>query len=105
MIEDGGSMFAALADSWLGKGLATLALVFAGAFGGWWTSRANIMNAVTTKVNGLMDHYASELARVTLDHHACQEEVKGLHGQLEQMRGEVNGLKQTLASIEAAKRS
>lgn len=89
-----------LADTWLGKGLATIILIMAGAVGGWWTSRANIMNAVNARVETLINHLEKEVGRVTTAHLACEERLDHLNGRIEQISGELAQAKQTLASIE-----
>lgn len=90
MNEDG--WIAMLGDSWVAKVLGTLLMVAMGALGGWWTSRANIMNAVNEQVKTLMSHYVSEIDRLTKAHHGCEE-------RMDQLEGEVRQQKQIIASM------
>jgi len=92
-----------LADSWLGKGMAVVVVLFAGAFGGWWTSRANIMNAVNNQVKNLMAHYVGEIKRLTEAHHACEERLHSLEEKVSQLTGERDQAKQTIDSMSRAK--
>jgi chromosome segregation ATPase len=101
MSEEGWMM--ALADSWLGKGLAMVVLVIAGAFGGWWTSRANIMNAVTARVEALIGHLESEIKRLTTVHVACEVRLDEHKRRLDQVEGELRQAKQTIDSIDRVK--
>jgi chromosome segregation ATPase len=97
------SWMMALADSWLGKGLAMIVLVFAGAFGGWWTSRANIMNAVTKRVEALIGHLEAEIQRLTTAHAGCEVRLDDHKRRLDQVEGELRQAKQTIDSIERVK--
>lgn len=98
-----GGWIMALADSWLGKGFAMIALVFAGGFGGWWTSRANIMNAVTARVEALIGHLEAEIRRLTDAHAGCEIRLNEHKARIDLVEGELRQAKQTIDSIERVK--
>ena len=93
------SWAASLGESGAAKVLGGLAVLIAGALGGWWTSRASIMTAVDKRVNSMMDHYEREIARLTTAHHECEDRVTKLGARIDQLAGLLRQEKQTADSI------
>lgn len=88
-----------LGESWIAKAIGVVVMVAMGALGGWWTSRANIMNAVNEQVKTLMSHYVGEIARLTQAEHDCQERLDHQDGRIRQLEGELRQEKQVKDSM------
>ena len=87
-----------LGDSWMAKAVGVLLMVAMGAFGGWWTSRANIMNAVNEQVKTLMAHYVAEIDRLTHAHRGCEERLDAQDARIHQLAGELRQERQMAES-------
>jgi chromosome segregation ATPase len=86
---------AAVLDLWAVKIMAPL-MTFAG---GIWISRANIMNAVTRRVNDLIGHLEAEIKRLTVRceraEQRCQsaeDAHRDCEARVTEMRTEIDGL-------------
>lgn len=96
-----GSWIALLGENWAAKALGGLLMIATAAVGGWWASRAKIMNAVTNQVNSLMGHQQHEIQRLTEAELACTLRLERIVLRVEQLEGELRQEKQTVSSMTA----
>lgn len=85
------------------KLLGALAALVGAVAGGWFASRASIMNAVTKRVESLLGHLEREIGRLTKAHADCEERQAKTDLKVEQLTGELRQAKQTIDSMERVK--